>query len=798
VAVFSTAIDELRCNDLPLISISADNVVRTAATYASKQPVLVAFSATDHTSAAHVSATLDGVAFSGGTITPEGEHRLLVHAVDDAGNIADAALRIVIDSVAPVIKVTDPSGNVVVSPASVRLPSIVLQYSATDSISAVSISAKLDGADYASGSAIGIGVHVLVLHAEDEAHNVADVTLQLVIDDVAPVVTLHEGSTLLDASQTPAFAHTPAIDVTVADNLPGVTSTITLGYDPQARLRALTFATGQYTLGYNSAGLLASAANADETLTYGYDGTLSTSTTWTGVVSGSVTHTYDALLRVASENGVSFAYDNDGLLTVAGNLTMTRDAQSGFLTATQLGTIADAFTYDTYGALSTYSANYLGTALLSDTYTRDDVGRITAKAETFYGATTTYDYDTAGRLASVTKNGTPVASYTYDGNGNRLTKATGATSEAATYEAQDRLLTYTGTSYSYTATGELATKTDASGVTTYAYDALGNLRTVLLSTGKRIDYVIDAQNRRVGKKVDGTLVQGWLYADQLRIVAELDGSGAVVSRFIYGTRSNVPDYMIRGTETYRIIADHLGSSRLVINTTSSAVAEAIDYDEFGNVLSDTAAGFQPFGFAGGLRDTDTGLVRFGARDYDMRVGRWTTKDPISFRGGDFDLYNYAMGDPLNLLDANGRETCVAIWPLSSGEPHSMMKISRDENGSPLLWDPNGNYPGPNGQGGPRENPGREFSGDQASFGDYLNFWRKRGSSTPATFCEATTADQEAELARRIHAFGQDGVPYVPWCTFAVSSVLSGAGPFASVTPVYLPGSLQSEIEKIQH
>jgi hypothetical protein len=44
----------------------------------------------------------------------------------------------------------------------------------------------------------------------------------------------------------------------------------------------------------------------------------------------------------------------------------------------------------------------------------------------------------------------------------------------------------------------------------------------------------------------------------------------------------------------------------------------IDYDEFGNVTNDTAPGTIPFGFAGGLYDKDTGLVRFGARDYDPR------------------------------------------------------------------------------------------------------------------------------------------------------------------------------------
>ena len=51
-------------------------------------------------------------------------------------------------------------------------------------------------------------------------------------------------------------------------------------------------------------------------------------------------------------------------------------------------------------------------------------------------------------------------------------------------------------------------------------------------------------------------------------VAELDGTGAVVSRFVYGSRENVPDYMVRGGVSYRILADHLGSPRLVINTSN--------------------------------------------------------------------------------------------------------------------------------------------------------------------------------------------------------------------------------------
>ncbi|MEL6339531.1 MAG: RHS repeat-associated core domain-containing protein [Myxococcota bacterium] len=79
----------------------------------------------------------------------------------------------------------------------------------------------------------------------------------------------------------------------------------------------------------------------------------------------------------------------------------------------------------------------------------------------------------------------------------------------------------------------------------------------------------------------------------------------------------------------------------------------IDYDEFGRILSDSNPGFQPFGFAGGLYDQDTDLVRFGARDYDPETGRWTSKDPILFEGGFANLYVYVGSDPVLLIDPEG-------------------------------------------------------------------------------------------------------------------------------------------------
>jgi RHS repeat-associated protein len=175
-----------------------------------------------------------------------------------------------------------------------------------------------------------------------------------------------------------------------------------------------------------------------------------------------------------------------------------------------------------------------------------------------------------------------------------------------------------------------------------------------LPDGTKIEYVIDLQNRRIGKKVNGVLTQGFLYQDGLNPVAELDGSGNVVARFVYGTRVNVPDYVVKDGVTYRIITDHLGSPRVIINVATGEIAQRMDYDEFGKVTLDTNPEFQPFGFAGGLYDKDSGLVRFGARDYDAEVGRWTAKDPIGFDAGDSNLYKYVWNNPINFVDIVGK------------------------------------------------------------------------------------------------------------------------------------------------
>ncbi|HMA95939.1 MAG TPA: RHS repeat-associated core domain-containing protein, partial [Polyangiaceae bacterium] len=160
-------------------------------------------------------------------------------------------------------------------------------------------------------------------------------------------------------------------------------------------------------------------------------------------------------------------------------------------------------------------------------------------------------------------------------------------------------------------------------------------------------------------------MKAWVYDGQLRIAAELDVATDVIARFVYGTKANVPDYMVKYIVTgatatvdgvYRIVSDHLGSPRMVVdaNNPTTRLMET-RYSAFGvpTLINTGTLSAIPFGFAGGLYDADTGLVRFGARDYDPRFGRWTSKDPILFDGGQTNLYVYVGNDPVNRRDPVG-------------------------------------------------------------------------------------------------------------------------------------------------
>jgi len=463
---------------------------------------------------------------------------------------------------------------------------------------------------------------------------------------------------------------------------------IQYGFDAGGRQVTTTIPSGVYAYQYDpqTGNPSQVAAPGGDTVRYEYDGRLVTQAAWAGPVTGTVSWAYNndfwvTSQTVAGTSPIAYAYDADGVPTTVGALTLTRDGATGQLTSTTIGSVTSQNGFNTFGEPTQFTVTYSGQPIFSLSDVQDAAGRRTARTETVGGVTTTYGfgYDGAGRLSSVTRAGAPYVSYEYDQNGNRTREINSNGVIVSSYDAQDRLVTSGDLSYTFTPDGFLASS-QASGAADAQYrsDALGNLLGVTLPSGQQISYVVDGENRRVGRMVDGVLVQGFLYSGRRAIVAELDGANNVVSRFVWAESELVPAYMIKGGVTYRLVSELSGTVRLVVDVATGAIAQRLDYDPFGRVVLDTRPGFQPFGFKGGLYDPATGLVHTRARDYDPNTGRWIAKDPTLFGGQNTNVYAFADGDPVNHVDPDGEFSLIEF-----GTSFAMNVILEKINKSPL-------------------------------------------------------------------------------------------------------------------
>ena len=124
---------------------------------------------------------------------------------------------------------------------------------------------------------------------------------------------------------------------------------------------------------------------------FAYQGPLVVAVAWSGSVTGAVAVTYDPSLRVTRQNvngadPVNYSYDHDGLLTQAGDLTLTNDPLTGLLTGTKIHGVANHWDFNEFAELTNYSAILSNQVLFSSQYSRDALGRITRKTETIQGS----------------------------------------------------------------------------------------------------------------------------------------------------------------------------------------------------------------------------------------------------------------------------------------------------------------------------------------------------------------------------------------------------------------------------
>jgi len=475
---------------------------------------------------------------------------------------------------------------------------------------------------------------------------------------------------------------------------------------------------GNIDLTYVCGSKLNSITKAGEVITYRYDGSLVTSETLSGTLNQVLTYTYNNDLNVKSftyaGGTVNYTYDDDGLLTGAGNFTITRNVANGLPEAVTGGSLNINRTFNSFGELEGQNFTVNSFPHISWNLTRDKTARITSKMETVEGTASNYvyTYDSMGRLLTVTKDGALIEEYQYDSIGRRtyeMNVPKGISGRAFTYSDEDHLLTAGDVAYQYDTDGFLTTRTEGTNVTEYSYSSRGELLSVTLPDARVIEYVHDPLGRRIAKKIDGVIVEKYLWQGLTRLLAVYDGGDNLVLKFEYAD-ARIPAAVNKAGTTYYLTHDQVGSLRLVSDT-SGNVVKRIDYDSFGSIINDTNPAFSiPFGFAGGLHDRDAGIVRFGFRDYDSEIGRWTAKDPIKFWRGNVDLYGYVLNNPVNWVDPWGLFMIeVNDTGGRNGQTYGGNITLTGENGSTVTV-PGSSWPNPN-----NPNPGIAEGSYNATF-----------------------------------------------------------------------------------
>ena len=381
--------------------------------------------------------------------------------------------------------------------------------------------------------------------------------------------------------------------------------------------------------------------------TYGYD-TLNRLTALNAAVGGQFTFGYDALSRrnqLGRPNGVNTTYQYDNLSRLQAVLHQT-------------GAGASASTAD-------------GTA-----YTYDNAGNRTSKTNQMSGVTENYGYDSIYELTQVMQAGSVTEAYSYDAVGNRLSTAVDS---GWNYNSSNELTARPGLSYTYDNNGNMLTRSDG---TQFTWDVENRLTQVTQPGGGTVTFEYDPFGRRI-QKSSAAGTTNYVY-DGANVAVELDASGSVLAEYTQGPSIDEPLAMQRNGLTAFYQADGLGSITSLTDTFGAAT-DSYAYSSFGSTII-SGGTTNPYRYTGREWDAETGLYYYRARYYDPAIGRFISEDQLGFGGGN-DFYSYAGNAPNDIIDPSGLckvqmiYTPVKVLGLTVAY-HALLVVSNNTGGAP--------------------------------------------------------------------------------------------------------------------
>jgi RHS repeat-associated protein len=380
-------------------------------------------------------------------------------------------------------------------------------------------------------------------------------------------------------------------------------------------------------------------------------------------------YTYDGLGTLISTqypnpNSLSFAYALDGLERPIGLTDNTnRTWASGVLynpasqmTNAILPSGTETWGYNTLNQLTQRTTTSGSTTRMNMAYNYTagkDNGQIAGSTDAVTGETITYLYDSLKRLAKAS-SGTWSDTYTYDGFGN-LTGMTGnGGAPSLSVSVSPATNQITPTNVLYDGNGNVTQFSPMGSLMTLGYDVVNRMAAVNSASA----YAYSSANQRVYFR----------------------NSTGTETLYVYGTDGKkLATYTIAGiTGTTQVNFTMQSQNVYFAGKLISAEGSAVAVDRLGSVRWNAATGghtYYPYGaeyiatlndtekYATYTRDTLTALDYAMNRYYSSSWGRFMTPDRSwsSARPGNpqsWNLYAYAVNDPINGNDPSGNDTYV--------------------------------------------------------------------------------------------------------------------------------------------
>lgn len=449
-----------------------------------------------------------------------------------------------------------------------------------------------------------------------------------------------------------AFGYNAVGNKTSLTDQNGKTTNFT--YDKTNQLLAKTYSDGsQATIIYDAAGQVVNVTDTDSSITYTYDDNGRViQVNQNGKI---ISYSYDtagnrASMTTPEGEVVTYGYDTANLMTSVQlsngkGITYEYDSLYRLSRKDYTGNAYSTFAYDAEGRV--LDINHFmpdGTSIYSQNNVYSGSGTLLQKSTNI--GQTLYTYDQQYRTTNVDHPIQPDEIFTYDSASNRLTSIDYTD---WTYNNRNQLTGYDSITYTYDANGNTLTKTDLFGTTSYTHDHENRLVRADLADGSFAEYKYDALGRRIEKNVNGT-VTSYLY-DGIWLLAEYDDTGQLVRNYFRGAADSNVSFMSDASGTYFYHHDHLGTP-VKITAEGGAVVWDARYQVFGNSTIVTGSIQNNIRFPGQYYDAETGLHYNYYRTYDPNTGRYIQEDLIGLLGGT-NLYPYAAANPVNGIDYFG-------------------------------------------------------------------------------------------------------------------------------------------------